>query len=208
MLGLIALLSASSAKAEINQFQLFGTLNSVSTDALGTFQVGGSFVISVTYDSSTAGIQTPALGLASYENAITAYEFNYENGTYVGTATGRMFIYNNFDGWTNDEVQFDMASTMNFAPIGGSAVSNMGPFFFLSGPGDLLNTVDLPAAFPTDWTSGYFNISWGEGYMGMPGEQTTISGTITGVQAIPELATYPLVLALASLAWSCIRRRR
>lgn len=184
--------------------RLGGTITSVDAGAQSVFTVGRPFEITFTYVTGLTN-QNNSATIGYYNDAITAYTFDYDGGSYVGTATGRMFVYDNFGG--ADLSQFDVASTISFPNVGGTAISTSGPFYFLSGPTTQWNTNALPSVFPTAWTSGSVTLNWGDP-MDFIDPGFSVSGTINSVTVVPEPATWAAWCGAIALLGAALQRRR
>jgi hypothetical protein len=200
LLGATSLAQASS----LVHVLLEGTISSSDTS---TFQIGESFTINFTYDTTAAG-NAPGSTFRSYNDAVTAYTFNYNDGAYIGTASGRMFVYDNYNaGSVQDITQFDVAiGSLSFPDVEGESIESGGPFFYLSdSTATNFDSYALPISFPETWTSGYFRLNWGDDDFGFDSYQ--VQGSINSVTQIPEPSILTCFTCLLASCILILRRR-
>jgi hypothetical protein len=79
------------------------------------FVVGRPFTITFTLLSGVPDSQPGQIQTGDYHSAISAYQFNYDGGAYIGTAgNGRFAVFNNLEADT-DAVVMDSAGTTDFS---------------------------------------------------------------------------------------------
>jgi PEP-CTERM motif len=215
-IALLACLIASSAIGQVVTYRLKGRIL-FPTNAPG-FKTNGLY----TFDFSIGSpIAVPAYGTyKSYGLLATSLKFNYENGTYVGTADAADLRASSYAHGDNFGIGTPFGGNVNFPDVAGqqllrSGFSLLNAYDPTGAAFDSLAFIDPSTISQFLGRNATFSIIWGNHASGLPlsvigGSVDVIENISPTLSPVPEPSTYGLMgsLALAGLIARKMRKRK
>jgi hypothetical protein len=211
LLLVAALVSTGQLRGQIVYLEIRGFVESSST---ATFAVSRPYSFTFSFDLSTP----PTLVLAEsarFDHSALAVVFNYDSGSYVGTASGLSIWTQKSSAGDGFALGFPAAGPVNFSAVDGHSISTDAgtPLLDLFDPtGTALSSTSLSnlAAGGPQFISGgddRLRLRWGTGVEGIVLVATVDSIETANFTAVPEPGVYAAVGGIVALLAALLCRR-
>ena len=210
LLLLAALVCTGQLRGQIVYLEIRGFVESSST---ATFAVSRPYLFTFSFDLST----TPTFDFAEsarFDHSALAVSFNYDSGSYVGTASDLSIWTQNSSAGDGFALGFPAAGTINFSAVDGYSFSTAigTPLLDLFDPtGTALSStrlLNLAAAGPQFRSGGddRLRLRWGSGNDAIVLVATVDSIVTANFTAVPEPGVYAAIGGIVALIFALLRR--